>query len=56
MGAPLALNHPFLTGLRKWRVKAFENFLVFSLPQSGGITIARVLHGTRDWTSMLGLD
>ena len=29
MGAPLPLKHPDLANVRKWRVKGFDNHLVF---------------------------
>lgn len=32
MGAPLTLRHPGLTGMRKWRVMDFDNFVIFYLP------------------------
>jgi toxin ParE1/3/4 len=56
MGAPLTLTNPALTGLRKWRVKDFENYLIFYLPRSDGVSIMRVLHGARDWWSLLGIE
>lgn len=56
MGAPLSLRPPELAGLRKWRVKDFENYLIFYLPSPDGVSILRVLHGSRDWWSLLGID
>ena len=35
MGAPLDLKHPDLANLRKWRVKDFDNHLVFYEPPRG---------------------
>jgi|SRR5580700_1117396 toxin ParE1/3/4 len=35
-------------GLRRWRVKGFENYLIFYRPFSDRVEIARVLHGARD--------
>ena len=29
IGASLILRHPDLAGMRKWRVKDFDNFLIF---------------------------
>lgn len=54
MGAPLALRATELAGLRKWRVKAFENILIFYLPRRDGVSIVRVLHAARDWWKLLG--
>jgi len=56
MGAPVPLRHPDLAGIRKWRIKDFENHLIFYLPRQDGVTIVRVLHRARDWWSLLGLE
>ena len=56
MGAPLTLKPTELAGLRKWRVKDFDNFLIFYLPRPDGVSIMRVLHATRDWWGLLGID
>lgn len=53
MGAPLALRHPRLAGMRKWRVMHFEKFLIFYLARRGGVSIARVLHAAQDWQTVL---
>lgn len=55
IGSPLTLQHPTLASLRKWRVKDFDNHLIFYLPRSDGVSIVRVLHAARDWWSLLGL-
>ncbi len=55
IGAPLTLRHSELAGMRKWRVKDFDNHLVFYLPRPDGVSIVRVLHGGRDWWSVLGM-
>ena len=54
MGAPLTLKHPALANLRKWRVKGFDNHLVFYEPRPDGVSIVRVLHAARDWWGLLG--
>lgn len=56
IGAPLTLRHPDLATMRKWRIKDFENHLIFYIPQAGGVTIVRVLHAARDWWSLLGVE
>ena len=56
MGAPLHLRSPELAGMRKWRVKSFDTILIFYLPRHGGISVVRVLHGARDWWSLLGIE
>ena len=55
IGAPLTLRHPDLAGMRKWRVKDFDNHLVFYQPRPDGVSIVRVLHAARDWWDLLGL-
>lgn len=55
MGIALKLRPSELTGIRKWPIKGFENFLIFYLPQSKRISIVRILHGSQDWWSLLGL-
>jgi toxin ParE1/3/4 len=56
MGSPLALRAQALAGLRKWRVRDFDNHLIFYLPRAEGISVVRVLHAARDWWSLLGMD
>ncbi len=55
MGAPLTLRHPELANIRKWRVKGFDNHLVFYEPRHDGVSIVRVLHAASDWWGVLGL-
>ncbi len=56
LGVPLTLQHPSLAGIRKWRIKDFDNQLIFYLPHPDGVSIVRVLHAARDWWSLLGLE
>lgn len=56
MGSPLTVRNPALTGIRKWRVKGFENHLIFYLPRADGISVVRVLYAARDWWSLLGIE
>jgi len=55
IGVSLPLRHPQLAGLRKWRVKDFENFLIFYFPRTDGVSIVRVLHASQDWWGRLGI-
>ena len=55
MGAPLTLQHPALANMRKWRIKDFDNSLIFYLPHPDSVSIIRVLHAARDWWSLLGI-
>lgn len=54
MGVPLTLTHPALANIRKWRVKGFDNHLVFYEPRPDGVSIVRVLHAASDWWGLLG--
>jgi len=42
-----------LEGLRSWRIRGFENWLVFYRSIPGGIEVIRVLHGARDLDDIL---
>lgn len=55
MGAPLSLRPPELAGLRKWRVRDFDDHMIFYLPGPDGISVVRVLHAARDWYGLLGI-
>ncbi len=54
-GAPVQLQRPDLASMRKWRVKDFDNHLIFYQPRPEGVCIARVLHAASDWWGLLGL-
>jgi len=41
-------TNPRLEGLRVWRIKGFENHLIFYRQVADGIEVVRVLHGARD--------
>ena len=55
IGAPLPLHRPGLIGIRKWRVKDFDNFLIFYIPRRDGVSIVRMLHAAQDWWKALGM-
>ncbi len=55
IGSPLQLRDSRLTGLRKWRIQDFENFLVFYLPKNDGVSIVRVLYAAQDWWNLIGI-
>ena len=56
IGAPLNLQRPEMANLRKWRVKDFDNHLVFYEPRPDGVSIVRVLHAASDWWALLGFE
>jgi toxin ParE1/3/4 len=45
-----------LAGLRRFRVKGFENYFIFYLLRRGGIDVVRVLHSARDIDNLLAAD
>ena len=51
-----ALGRPraSLAGIRSWRLRGFENYLVFYRLAEGEIRILAVLHGARDLPRILG--
>ena len=55
IGSPLVVDDPGLSGIRKWPVKNFENFLIFYMPHERGVTIVRVLYARQDWWGLLGI-
>ena len=41
-------RNPKYADIRIWRVKGFENYLIFYRPITDGIEILRIIHGARD--------
>ena len=56
MATPLKSRLPALAGMRKWRVKGFQNFLIFYQSRADAISIVRVLHASRDWWQLLDIE
>ena len=56
IGSPLELKHPGLNRIRKWRVKSFDNYLIFYQPRTEGVSIVRVLHAAQDWWGLIGYE
>ncbi|HXJ92132.1 MAG TPA: type II toxin-antitoxin system RelE/ParE family toxin [Terriglobia bacterium] len=52
VGALCRLPSPKFAGLRMWRVRGFENYLIFYRPRPDGIEVLRVVHGARDLASL----
>lgn len=48
MGSPRVAGHSELSGLRMFRIRGFEQHLVFYRPIESGVEIVRVLHSSRD--------
>jgi toxin ParE1/3/4 len=39
---------------RRWRIRDFEDWLVFYLAKRDGVEIVHIIHGARDIESILG--
>jgi toxin ParE1/3/4 len=53
MGVVCGFSRPTTSGLRRWPVSEFEDWLIFYLPKRGGVEIVHVLHGARDIQGLL---
>jgi toxin ParE1/3/4 len=53
LGTALISQRSEIAGLRKWRVRDFEDVLIFYKPRPDGVSIVRVIHGSRDWPKLL---
>jgi len=47
MGASRSFRYRGLKGVRSWPVSGFRSYLIFYRPSTRGITLIRVLHGSR---------
>jgi len=56
IGSPVVSRHPALSGIRKWRVRDYDNYLIFYLPRRDGVSIVRVLYTAMDWWRLLWID
>lgn len=48
MGSPYRTENTALKGLRRWRIRDFESYLVFYLTDDMTIQIVRILYGSQD--------
>ena len=53
LGAVRRFDDPRFTGLRSWRIRGFENWLVFYRVTEEAVEVVRVLHGARDVDTVL---
>jgi toxin ParE1/3/4 len=53
MGAARRVGNPELQGVRMWRMRGFESYLIFYFPRADGIAVERVLHASRDYQRVL---
>ena len=54
MGAATSFSDSGKRNLRRWRIRGFENFLIFYRQIANGIEVIRVLHGAREIELLLG--
>jgi toxin ParE1/3/4 len=47
-GSIVEYDSPSMTGLRCWRIRKFERYVVYYRPMRNGIEVIRVLHGAQD--------
>lgn len=53
LGSLYRLDNSQLEGLRKWKVKGFDKYLIFYLIENEKLKIIRILHVSRDIPTML---
>ena len=41
-------------GVRLWRVRGFESYLIFYRPLPDGVQIERVIHASQDYQRIVG--
>lgn len=56
IGEPTKAVSQRLRGLRRWRVKDFESYLVYYLPKPDGVEIVHIRHSSRDVWGMVRKD
>ena len=52
MGSSQEFAKPKLAGIRRWRIRNFENYLIFYRPLPDGIDVVRVIHAAQDIQSI----
>ncbi len=53
MGSPRPQLAPQLPALRQWRIKGFEDYLIFYVPLPNGVEVVRVLHSRQNIQAIL---
>lgn len=56
IGKPLPTTRAAITGLRRWAIEGFSNYLIFYLAQRDKIVIVRVGHSAQNWMKILGIE
>jgi toxin ParE1/3/4 len=55
LGAAIPSHNLALSGLRKWHVAGFPNYLIFYRPEENRVRIFRILHAASDWWTALDI-
>ncbi len=53
VGTRCHFENPQLSGIRAWPVDGFRSWLIFFLHTKEGLEFVRLLHGRRDWSTLL---
>jgi toxin ParE1/3/4 len=53
LGRVYTTQNQNLTGLRKWGIKGFKNYIIFYLIREDILIIVRIIHGARDFPALL---
>jgi toxin ParE1/3/4 len=53
MGAPAKIRRGKHAGVRIWRVREFEEYLIAYKPRRGGVGIERIIHAKDDYRRVL---
>lgn len=56
VGTRCRFKNPRLTGLRAWPMTGFRSWLIFFRQTEEGLEFIRLLHGRRDWLTLLNAD
>ena len=54
MGTPGKVRQGKFAGVRLWRVRGFEHYLIVYRPLIDGVQIERVIHAAQDYQRILG--
>lgn len=54
LGKLRRFRNPKLHDVRSWRIKGFENYLIFYRSVADGVQVNHVYHGARDIEALLG--
>lgn len=49
IGSKREFNAPELEGIRLWRVKSYEKYLIFYFVRDAAIEVVRIIHASRDY-------